>query len=212
MKGSIDISKNGVSFSFQGFGQKFIFMDNRYFRDPSKTAPFGQWGKAQHQWFEKEIKEAKGPIWLANGGQFFTKATVVTRDDGSKKQLNETFIADHPEHFQKLLKDLKNVQPPVVFLSGDIHYSEIAKIEKDLLGYETFEITSSPIHSFIFRSDSDKESWLDNPRRIVSTKEHNYLVVDSSLGEDLNIKVISKGVKKSSPYFSKKLVVPTSQK
>ncbi len=207
LKNYYEFSRNGVSFSFKGFGQKFIFMDNRYFRDPVNTAPFGQWGKEQHQWFERQISESKSPIWLANGGQFFAKATVVERDNGTKKQVNESFVDDHPKHFKKLLQGLKGLKQPAIFLSGDIHYSEIAKIEKELLGYETYEITSSPIHSFIFRNNDGSESWLNNPRRIVSVKEHNYLVVDFEFNNKIEINVKSFGVKQESPYFEQDLVV-----
>ena len=207
IKDVYQVSTNGVSFSFNGFGQKFMMMDNRYNREPSKKAAFGQWGKAQHQWFKKQISQSQGPIWLANGGQFFTKATVITKKNGKKKQINETFVDDHPEHFKTLLSDLKTVKQPALFLSGDIHYSEIVGIEKEVLGYQTYEITSSPIHSYIFRSKKGPESWLDNPRRILSVKEHNYVVVESKIDNGVKINAKSFGVGKSAPLFNKDLMV-----
>lgn len=204
----IERSQNGVYFSFQGFDQKFLFMDNRYFREPDSKKSFGQWGKAQHQWFKKQLTKSQKPVWLANGGQFFTEATFRKRKDGSKKQLNETFSYDHPDHFKRLLADIKSAQEPVMFLSGDIHYSEISKIEQDILGYETFEITSSPVHSYIFRPKKGPEKWLKNPRRLVSVKEHNYVVIDSSIDKkQINLKVESFGVKQGPAYFSKSLTV-----
>lgn len=208
VKGPYQRSKEGVYFSLSGFGQKFLFMDNRYFREPSKKNPYGQWGKKQHAWFQKQLAESPEPIWLANGGQFFTKATYVTKKNGDKKQINETFVADHPKHFQKLLSEIKMAKQPVVFLSGDIHYSEVARVEKELLGYETYEITSSPVHSFIFRSKKGPEKWLDNPRRMVSVKEHNYLLIDSEVDKGkMNIKVQSFGIKQQGPYFQQQLNV-----
>ncbi len=208
IKGVYDRADQGVYFSFNGFGQTFLFMDDRYYREPNGQAAYGQWGKKQHQWLEAKLKQSQKPVWLANGGQFFTKATVITREDGSKKQVNETFIDDHPKHFKNLMSDLKKASSPVVFLSGDIHYSEIVGIEKEMLGYQTYEVTSSPLHSYIFRSSGEQETWLDNPRRIVSTKEHNYLLVDSDVSKDgLNFNVRSYGVKQNQPYFEKTLTV-----
>ncbi len=201
-------ANQGVYFSFNGFGQKFLFMDSRYYREFNGNAAFGQWGKKQHQWLQKQLQDSDRPIWLANGVQFFTKATKVAQKDGSKKQINETFIDDHPVHFRTLMNDLKKSKSPVVFLSGDIHYSEIVGIEKEMLGYQTYEVTSSPLHSYIFRSEGKEESWLDNPRRLVSVKEHNYLLVESEVEDkELKFDVRSYGVKQSTPYFQKQLKV-----
>ena len=206
--GVYERSKQGVYFSFKGFGQKFIFMDDRYYKDPKSSADYGQWGQRQHQWLNGQLKSDDGPIWLANGVQFFTKATVVTKKDGKKKQVNETFIDDYPNHFKTLMQDLQKATNPVVFLSGDIHYSEIVGIEKEVLGYPTFEVTSSPLHSYIFRSKGKEESWLDNPRRVISVKEHNYLLVESKVDQgELSFNVKSYGIKQSEPYFEKDLAV-----
>jgi phosphodiesterase/alkaline phosphatase D-like protein len=206
--GYFERADENIYFSFKGFGQKFIFMDDRYYREPNGPAKYGHWGKKQHQWLEKQIQTARGPIWLANGDQFFTKATVITRKDGSKKQVNETFVDDHPKHFEVLMQDLRKASQPVVFLSGDIHYSELVGIEKEVLGYPTYEVTSSPIHSYIFRSTEGPETWLDNPRRLISIKEHNYLLIDSQVNNDvLEFKVHSYGVKQDKPYFEKSLQV-----
>lgn len=208
IKDVVSLSQEGVYLSFNGFNQKFVFMDDRYFREPSSANPYGQWGKQQHQWFANQLKTATTPVWIANGGQFFTNATFVKKEDGTQKQINETFIKDHPAHFNQLLTDIKQAAYPVLFLSGDIHYSEIAEIEKPMLGYTTYEITSSPVHSYIYRDEKGQDTFLDNPRRIVAAKEYNYLVVDSSAnGKNLKINVSSFGLKQSEPYFDKKLEV-----
>ncbi len=207
-----DVSKNQIYFSFQGYGQKFLFMDDRYYRNPDAQSKYGQWGEAQHQWFRKQIKTATGPIWLANGGQFFTKATTITQDNGKKKQINETFVDDHPRHFKTLMNDIKQAKHPVVFLSGDIHYSEVVGIEPELLGYQTYEFTSSPLHSYIFRSKAgEPESWLDNPRRLISVKEHNYLLIDSEASsQGLSVRARSFGVKQKKPYFDQSYSIKNS--
>lgn len=206
IKDVISLSQEGVYFSFTGFSQKFMFMDDRYFREPSSKNPFGQWGKQQHLWFDNELKNTGSPVWIANGGQFFTNATFSRKKNGGQKPVNESFIYDHPEHFKTLLNDIKKSAYPVLFLSGDIHYSEIAEVEKPLLGYTTYEITSSPIHSYIYRDD--KGTLLDNPRRILAWKDHNYLVIDSvAQGKSMRLDVKSYGVKQSGAYFEKTLEV-----
>lgn len=204
----IEQDQNGVYISFRAFQQTFLLMDNRYFRDPDSKNPYGQWGEKQHGWFKMQLQQAKTPIWLANGGQFFTRATVVPVDAKTTKQINESFIDDHPTHFQKIIEDLKTSPQPLAFLSGDVHYSEISKIEDTLLGYPTYEITSSPIHSYIYRAPDGSDSWLNNPRRYVAAKDHNFIVIDSSANEKtLNMRVRSFGVKKDEALFDKTLTI-----
>jgi alkaline phosphatase D len=201
-----EMSNNGISFSFNGYNQKFILMDDRYYREVDAKSPFGEWGKDQHKWFFKQIDQGQKPIWLANGGQFFTRATFAKSSHGKEKQINESFIDDYPTHFKMLLEDIKKVKSPILFLSGDIHYSEISQIDPNILGYKTYEISSSPIHSFIYREEIGPEKLLNNPNRILSVKEHNYMVIDSkALNGELEINIESYGVKQTKPYFEKKL-------
>jgi hypothetical protein len=51
------------------------------------------------------------------------------------------------------------------------------KIEKEVLGYKTLEVTSSSIHSLTI-SGIDKQD--KNPRRLMSTAEHNYKVISAA--------------------------------
>ena len=182
-------------------------MDNRYFRESDKKKKYGQWGSLQHQWFQQQLKKSKTPLWLGNGGQFFIKARFVPLKNGSKKQINESFIDDQSSHFKSLVKDIKETPQPVVFLSGDSHHSEINSIEKEVLGYQTYEITSSPIHSFIYRNKTTKQP-SQNPGQIAKVKEHNYIIIDSQVsGKTMNFEVFSMGVKQKKPFFGKKLKV-----
>ena len=182
-------------------------MDDRYFRESDKKKKYGQWGKTQHQWFQRQLKGSKTPLWLANGGQFFVKAKFIPLKNGFKKQINESFIDDQASHFKELIKDIKEATQPVVFLSGDSHHSEINPIKEEKIGYKTYEITSSPVHSFIYRNKGKKEP-PQEPSPIVKTKEHNYIVIDSqALGKTMDFEVFSLGVKQKEPFFDKKLKV-----
>ena len=201
-------NKEGVYFGFKGFGQKFLLMDDRYFRESNKKKKYGQWGEVQHQWFQQQLKDSKTPVWLANGGQFFVKAKFIPLKNGFKKQINESFTDDQASHFKNLIKDIKEISRPVVFLSGDSHHSEINPIEKEILGYKTYEITSSPIHSFIYRNKKGQKDLPQTPSPIVKIKEHNYIVIDSQISEkNMDFEVFSLGVKQKKPFFQRKLKV-----
>jgi hypothetical protein len=67
------------------------------------------------------------------------------------------------------------------FGSGDVHFSEVMEIEAAELGYPTFEIVSSSIHSYTFPGHENRFS---NPRRRASTSSHNFVIFEGIFGED----------------------------
>ncbi|MCB0385541.1 MAG: alkaline phosphatase D family protein, partial [Bdellovibrionales bacterium] len=109
--GIYENGKGGVYKLFQMAGQRFFLLDNRYYREErgSKNA-FAHWGREQHAWLINHLKANDRPAWLVNGGQFFAPAILVDGRDGKKRQINETFMADHPTHFRQLMNDLKSVK------------------------------------------------------------------------------------------------------
>ncbi|MBX3039214.1 MAG: alkaline phosphatase family protein [Bdellovibrionaceae bacterium] len=170
IKGVTQTGPGGTYSVFSGFGQKFYLLDNRSSRQPNKdngTEAFGHWGELQHQWLVSSLASSDAaPSWLINGDQFF---------NGKPLTFKESFEGSHPAHFRRLLEDLKKIKVPVVFASGDIHFSEIMKIpQKRGPGYDTYEITSSAMHSYA------GEGW-DNPLRVAGTKvsEFNFLLIQS---------------------------------
>ena len=207
--GVYENGKSGVYKYFSYAGQRFFMLDNRYFRNSrgSKNT-YAHWGKTQHKWLIDNLNKNDEPAWLINGGQFFAPPVLVDGRDGKKRQINETFMGDHPIHFKTLIRDLKKVTAPVIFSSGDIHFSELLEIEADKIGYKTYEITSSPLHSYIFRNKPGQPELWDNPRRIAGAKDHNYILVDSQLSSKGWVnKVRSFGIKREQPLFAKELVI-----
>lgn len=189
-------------------GQRIFLLDGRYFREEpvisrktgqvlnesssyldaktktkhAKLGPYSTWGKKQHEWLMQELKRDKTPSWLVNGFQFFGETYLSERDGGKRmKRINESLMEDHKEHFKTLMADLKSVKAPVAFASGDIHFSEILQVEKDQLGYSTYEITASPAHSYVYGGED--ELW-PNRRRIAGKKDHNIVYVDSQVTKE----------------------------
>ncbi|MCC6137366.1 MAG: alkaline phosphatase D family protein [Bdellovibrionaceae bacterium] len=180
-----------VTSVYTGFGQRFYLMDDRSFRQPNKEQKkkeaYGHWGEKQHKWLIESLKKSATPAWIFNGNQVF---------NGKALDFKETFEGNHSDHFVKFINELKTVAAPVVFSSGDIHFSEVMRIPAERIGYETFEITSSSMHSY--RGDG----WA-NPMRIPGalSTEYNFLVMDSKASANtLDIHVKSMGVSDKS-YF-----------
>lgn len=156
----------GVSSALQFGPQLFILTDGRSFRKEADSQDrFAHWGEAQEKWMMDLIQKNKGPTWLINGSQIFP--SLLRR---------ESMSAHHPVQFQGLMNELKKMSSKVVFITGDIHYSEISQIEKQALGYQTFELTSSSVHS---KGLPVSTGFILNPRRIASTGERNYLLVNA---------------------------------
>lgn len=159
----------GICSSLKAFGQVFYFMDDRSFRQPNKNQlfpePYGHWGQMQHEWLIQKLSLDSSPSWIINGNQVFNGVTLSYK---------EAFELNHPKEFIKLIDSLQKLPQPVVFGSGDIHLSEIMRVPKERIGYETFEFTSSSMHSY------KGDGW-ENPMRLQGAycKEHNFMMIRS---------------------------------
>ncbi|QDK46744.1 phosphodiesterase [Bdellovibrio sp. ZAP7] len=154
----------GVGSQLNAFGQRFYFMDDRYFRDEAQCGGM-MWGKEQQEQLIDSICQNSKPAWIFNGSQFFGNYF---------KQ--ESFLKDFGKNFTDVLTKLRKCTAPVVFGSGDVHFSEIMSVDPKYLGYRTYEYTSSGIHSMNF-----PVKWLyKNPRREVFTWHHNFLIIESA--------------------------------
>lgn len=155
----------GIATAFSAYGQRFFLMDNRSFRDHPIIGNT-HWGSNQEDWLEKSLSTAKSAGWIMSGSQIF-----------SGYRSGWGYETNHPKSLKKMLTRLSSVQAPVLFCSGDVHYSEIMHIEDDLLGYETTEITSSSMHS------TAREPRDGNKRRLASIGEFNFVIAEVDVVE-----------------------------
>lgn len=170
--GVFEMDKNAVNSAFHAFGQSFYLMDDRYHREAeSFDLPYAHWGQAQHEWLLASINAKRLPSWIINGDQIFMDKVVV-----EDRKINESMLGDHPTHLKQLVADLRASGVPVIFASGDVHFSEVMNIEADFLGYPTYEITASPGHSYIYHH---KPNW-ENPRRLIAGRDHNYVMLQAT--------------------------------
>lgn len=169
----------GVGSVFSGFGQRFFFMDGRFFRDTPGTGGM-MWGGEQQELFFDLIARNDRPSWIFNGSQFF----------GNYKK-EESFQNHYFKNLIEIIRKLSKVSAPVVFGSGDIHFSEVMGIEHRLLGYKTYEFTSSCMHSFNYPA-----TWIyRNPRRETATWRQNFMIIKSSaIKEGLKISSYATGL------------------
>lgn len=157
----------GVSQVFSAFGQNFFMMDSRTFRSPreQQSRPV-HWGQQQENFLFENRHHSKLPSWLMNGSQFF--GGYLNKD---------AFEYWHLNNFKDICRELSKQEAPVVFASGDVHFTEYMRIEPEILGYTTFEITSSSIHSTTIPFNHLRKK---NPRRIDANSSHQFTNVTTS--------------------------------
>ena len=155
----------GVAKRLDLFGRRFILLDGRSFRDFNSLSPW--LGAPQERWMLDGLQP--GPNFLVSGSQFF--GGYIMKD---------SLEANWPDYTEKFLKRLNRkvheIDARVTFASGDVHFSEIQEIESEALGYRTYEITSSSVHSFAFPGHYMIKP--KNPRRRAVTGTHNAVILD----------------------------------
>ena len=161
-------------------GHRFVFLDNRTFRTPNNM-DYGHWGEKQERFLLQQIENSSKPLFIVNGGQFF----------GGYLE-KESVEYNHPVHFQEFKKRLKKLYrenpqlPPFALISGDVHFSEVMKVEKEQFGFQTYEFTSSPWYNRLRRvHSSPKYSSKRNFRRIKSIEGPNFLFAQSSYQDNI---------------------------
>lgn len=186
----------GLARAFRFSRQTFLLLDNRSFRSLRNISDKKQshFGAEQEHWIDKIIKQAKGPVWLISGDQFF----------GGYHKF-ESYQGNHPAAFRRFLRRLKRTGKVVVFVSGDRHLTELMRIPKKHLGYTTYELTSSGVHSSVFPGSLKRNP---NPLDIEAQDgTMNYMVIESQgKAKGLRFKSTSYGPDKKI-LFSRRLKI-----
>lgn len=171
----------GVASKIELLGQRFVFLDGRSFRDGPEDKNGHHLGDDQMKWV---LKNADGgyPNWLIMGDQFF----------GAYHRF-ESWERYHPKTLKQFLAGLRKLQAPSLFVSGDRHLSELMALEPKLIGYPSYEVTSSAIHSKVYPGSFEREP---NPRQLEGIDgTYNYIVVDSTRTDNgLLINFFAKGL------------------
>ncbi len=123
----------GISYSFVAFGSRFTFLDVRTFLDKQRKVFLGS---EQFNWLTTKIQSSEEPHFIISALQFWNYG-----------RLAENYQIIAPDEFDRLLSFVKSSSVPAIFLSGDVHYSQVQKLAEGELGYQSYEISSSAIFS-----------------------------------------------------------------
>lgn len=187
IKGVYEFTK-GAGSIFKAFNQNFVFIDARFFRSEKTAKEQTQWGSEQEGEVFSQLNSRKSLTWLIQGDQFF----------GAYHPF-ESYQKDRPASFLKMLAKLKKAKSRVLFVSGDRHLTEVMKIKKEVLGYQTYEITSSAMHAKVFPGSYERNP---NPNLLVGKSGvFNYSIIEPVVTKKKAvINIESKGLKGITHY------------
>lgn len=161
-----------INHRFQWGDAVFLLLDNRTHRTDS-TLPDtpeyqkAQYGRAQMAWLKQQLasrnesgaRRHQKLTFIATGSQFLSNRFYPNSEDHHRFQAERTEILD-------FIRD--NKIGGVVFLSGDIHYSEVLRRE-NLLPYPLFEFTSSALTAGPHTRPLEPD-----PERLLAVQQNNY--------------------------------------
>ncbi len=187
----------GISSWWRAFGVNFALLDNRSFRSPNGLDLPDQthFGAEQEKWIQQGITAAREPVLLVSGDQFF-----------GEYKLCESYESNHPRSLSARLKDWRKSPVPLLFVSGDRHLADINSVPKALLGFPTYEITSSAIHARVYPDSFER---CPSPHQVVGIDgAMNYMLVQiqRATRKQLSLDVRSFG-ENGKLHFQKTLVV-----
>ncbi|MDA0986550.1 MAG: alkaline phosphatase D family protein [Bacteroidetes bacterium] len=160
-------STPGVFGRFTWSDAEFFLLDDRYYRSPNNSPNDENktmFGKEQFNWLKDVLINSDATFkFIVNGNQIL--------NTNSKKECLNMF----PNELKELLGFLKNNKiKGVIFLSGDLHYSEVLQ-HTDSTFYTLYEVTSSSLTAGL-----DKNPLQQNSLRVANTlvnDKHNFSLV-----------------------------------
>ncbi len=129
----------GVYFRYRIGPIEFLFLDVRFYRDPNADADGPEktmLGKAQLDWLLASLKSSPAKFKCLVSGSGWTSAKGAGGDSWA------SFLTER----NRLFAQIASARVPGVFLiSGDTHVAELNAIPRPDLGYDLFELVSSPL-------------------------------------------------------------------
>lgn len=191
--GYVENGQGGVQRIFSFRGVTFVMMDNRSYRDNLNSQDrYGHFGQQQEEWVLRRIKELAQPVVLANGDLWGQPSIFRINPDGTKKKISDGIFSDHPVQFANFTQKLAQTQLPMVFMSGDVHFSEITSIGPQWKStsrefpFATAEITASPAYSILMFPREGEPAFWNNNQRMVSFRDYGFSAVTFTSGKNEN--------------------------
>lgn len=149
----------GIFFRYKYSDVEFFMTDNRFHRAPNKVdnSSDDYLGREQLNWLKESLVSSNATF----------KLIVVGNQATNIHSKHESF-SKYRERYNELMQFLaSNKIEGVVFLSGDRHFTELLKTERNGL-YPLYEFTSSPLTSGTYSGIVESKE-AENPLRVDGT-------------------------------------------
>lgn len=125
-------AQKGIYFTFIHKEAQFFMLDGRYFKIPEETLL----GDEQMMWLLEELKKSTSTF------KFIVSGIQILADSDYEN------LRKYPKQYDQLMTFIEKEKiEGIIFLSGDVHYSEASKIERPN-AYDLYDFTFSPLTSF----------------------------------------------------------------
>ncbi len=145
-------SDKGIYYTFEHKDAALFMMDGRYF----KVVDSQLFGDTQLKWLCEELKKSKAPFKFICMG-------IQAISDGPFENFRK-FEKEYT-YFMKFIED--NKIEGIVFMSGDVHYSEVSRMDR-VGAYPIYDFTLSPLTSFPINFFTTNSYQIDNSKRNVN--------------------------------------------
>ncbi|MCF6269865.1 MAG: alkaline phosphatase family protein [Melioribacteraceae bacterium] len=142
--------KPGITTYFEWGDVAFFLMDNRYYRTPNKRETTNReiFGAEQVEWLLDGLVSSKAPFkFIVTGNEF------LTDNDYEENHIN---FNEERERILSLIKE-EGIEG-VIFLTGDRHFSELSKLEREG-AYPIYDFTISPFTSGVNLTKMESNSY-----------------------------------------------------
>ncbi|GAB4133463.1 MAG: alkaline phosphatase D family protein [Ignavibacteriales bacterium] len=148
-------NKPGTTSYFEWADCEFYLIDNRYYRSPETRENCKRQilGDEQVEWLIDQLTYSKAPFkFVVMGGQFL-----------STSPYSENY-SNYADEQKKILDELsKEKISGVIFITGDRHFTELSKLEREG-SYPLYDFTISPFTSGHYNGEAEP-----NSRRVAGT-------------------------------------------
>ncbi len=162
------IFDEGTSGFFQWADCDFFLLDNRYWRTPNNRSDIDEHdvlGQEQIEWMLDALANSHAPFkFIIMGGQFINPMKRFEKHEN---------VA--PKERYEIINAIEKLQiEGVVFITGDVHHTELSKLDRDG-SYPLYDLTVSPLTSGVAGYDAE-----ENPTQVDGTlvKERSYAKIN----------------------------------
>ena len=164
----------GTATTFEWGDAQFFLLDNRFYRAPNyrTTGERTILGEDQLEWLIDNLKSSEAVFkFIVMGGQFLNPVAF-----------QENYM-HYPEERERILDALQEERiSGVIFITGDRHFTELAKLKR-YKDYPLYEFTVSPLTSSVYMPGENEQNFLREEGSLILKRNFGVIEITGKSGE-----------------------------